>query len=663
MQYRRTRSIAAAVVACVVLGGGLVPAAGEETPKPTRVSIPETGLTDEQKARHLLNRITYGPRPGDVDRVLEMGLENYIEQQLHPERIADTEVHKRLAAMPTLVMSTHDLMVTYTPPQLLRGIERQLTVRMGMDPDAASSFFPELNRDRDGEKGPRSRDNKAPLTGKDSERAMDMEAMAAGDRMMRAMAGPGRMQLEQSQAKLIRATYSERQLQEVLSDFWFNHFNVYINKALVRWSLPSYERDAIDPNTLGQFRDLLGATAHHPAMLFYLDNWLSAADDTKLDGTYMRSYYAQAMDEMGKKPYGVALEVMQDRGIDTSRLETYINRSLYTQRGRYADMRRPAPDGIGGLQRGLNENYARELLELHTLGVDGGYTQEDIIEVARCFTGWTLTPVQHGQEFVYADALHDKGKKTVLETKIKNRKVKDGEQVLDLLVAHPSTAEFISWKLAQKFVADDPPESLVDRMAATFRATKGDIRQVLRTMLGSEEFWSPEFVGGKIKTPLEFVVSAVRAGGGEIAPLPGLPGGRKPGLIFTLRKMGQPLYSAQPPTGYGEVAEDWSSTGDLLNRMKVGLGLAANKIGGVRIDPPAWIIDTGSTEELVDKIAGSMLGLDLSPEMLDALVAQVENPNTLASAGETLPRLPATKTTRMRLALGWLLASPDFQRQ
>ena len=326
-------------------------------------------------------------------------------------------------------------------------------------------------------------------------------------------------------------------------------------------------------------------------------------------------------------------------------------------------MRRPAPDGIGALQRGLNENYARELLELHTLGVDGGYTQEDIIEVARCFTGWTLTPVQHGQEFVYADALHDKGKKTVLETTFKNGRARDGEKVLDLLVAHPSTAEFISWKLAQKFVADDPPVELVGDMAATFLATKGDIREVLRTMFSSEEFWSPEVVGAKIKTPLEFVASAARATDAEISPLPGLPGGRNPGLVFTLRGMGQPLYAAQPPTGYGEVAEDWSSTGDLLNRMKIGLGLAANRIGGVRIDPPAWIIDTGSTEELVDAIAGSMLELDLSPEMLDALVAQVENPNTLASAGERLPKLPATKTTRMRLALGWLLASPDFQRQ
>ncbi|MDX1389060.1 MAG: DUF1800 domain-containing protein, partial [Acidobacteriota bacterium] len=408
----------------------------------------------------------------------------------------------------------------------------------------------------------------------------------------------------------------------------------------------------------------LGATASHPAMLFYLDNWLSAADGTALDATYMRSFYARAMDKMGMQPYGVALEVMQDRGIDTSRLETFIDRGLYTQGNRFAKMRRPAPDGVGAaLQRGLNENYARELLELHTLGVDGGYTQQDIIEVARCFTGWTLTPLQHGQEFVYVDVLHDQGKKEVLGKTLKNRRAKDGEAVLDLLVAQPATAEFVSWKLAQKFVADDPPVELVGDMAATFLATKGDIRQVLRTMFSSKEFWSPDVVGAKIKTPLEFVVSGVRATDGEIAPLPWLPGGRQPGLAFTLRQMGQQLYAAQPPTGYGETAEDWSSTGDLLTRMKVGLGLAGNRIGGVRIDPPAWILDTGSTEELVEKIAGSMLELDLSPEMLDALVAQVENPNTLAAAGETLPRLPATKTTQMRLALGWLLASPDFQRQ
>ncbi|MDX1388087.1 MAG: DUF1800 family protein, partial [Acidobacteriota bacterium] len=326
MRYRRTRSIAVAIVASLVAIGGLASMAGEETEKPRKITIPDTGLSDEQKARHLLNRITYGPRPGDVERVLETGLEDYIEQQLHPELIADTETLERLAAMPTLIMSTHDLMVSYTPPQLLRGIERQLTARMGMDPDAASSFFPELDRDRDGKRDGeakrRSKSSDSPAARKEAEQAMDMDAMAAGERMRRAMAGPGRMQLEQTQAKLIRAIYSERQLQEVLSDFWFNHFNVYVNKGLVRWSLIAYERDAINPNTLGPFRDLLEATARHPAMLTYLDNWLSAADGTELNGAYMRSYYARAMEKMGKQPYGVALEVMQDRGIDTSRLET-----------------------------------------------------------------------------------------------------------------------------------------------------------------------------------------------------------------------------------------------------------------------------------------------------------------------------------------------------
>jgi uncharacterized protein (DUF1800 family) len=628
--------------------------------KQKKIEIPETGLTDEQKARHLLNRITYGPRAGDVDRVLSMGIKNFIEQQLYPQRIPDTEIDERLAALSTLEMSSHDLLVAYPPPQLLRGIERQLTSRMGMDPETTAAMFPELESRRE-----RERRREKAAAG-DPETSMDPDADPRGgrDRMSRMMQGPARIQVELSQAKIVRAVYSERQLEEVLTDFWFNHFNVFVNKGLVRWSITSYERDAIRPNALGSFRDLLGATAAHPAMLFYLDNWLSAADGTKLDAQAMRAYYAREMDKQGRQPYGVALEVMNDHGIDTTRLETFINRSLYNTPGAYGrGMRRPIPDGIGNLQRGLNENYARELLELHTLGVEGGYTQEDIIEVARCFTGWTTTPLQHGQEFVYAGALHDNGKKTVLEKKSKSRGVRDGHEVLDLLVAHPSTANFVSWKLAQKFVADDPPASLVERMARTFRETEGDIREVMRTMLYSEEFWSPEVVNTKIKTPLEFVVSAVRATGAEIAPLPGSPGGRSPGLVGSLRQMGQPLYAAQPPTGYKETAEDWISTGDLLNRMKVGLGLAANKIPGVRVDPPRWILDTGSTRQLVERLADGMLELDLSPETLDVLVAQVENPSTLVSAGEGLPVLPSTRTARMRLALGWLLASPEFQRQ
>jgi uncharacterized protein (DUF1800 family) len=628
--------------------------------KQTKIGIPDTGLTDEQKARHLLNRITYGPRPGDVDLVLSMGIEEFIERQLYPERIPDTEVDERLAALSTLKMSSHDLLVTYPPPQLLRGIERQLTSRMGMDPATTAAIFPELERQRERER------RREQAEAGDAETSMDPDAdpRARRDRMARMMDGPARIQIELSQAKLVRSVYSERQLEEVLTDFWFNHFNVFVNKGLVRWSITSYERDAIRPNALGVFSDLLGATAAHPAMLFYLDNWLSAADGTKLDAREMRAYYAREMDRQGRQPYGVALEVMNDHGVDTTRLESFIHRSLYAPPGASGrGIRRPIPDGIGNLQRGLNENYARELLELHTLGVDGGYTQEDIVDVARCFTGWTMTPLQHGQEFVYAGALHDDGKKTVLGKKIKSHGVRDGHEVLDLLAAHPSTAEFVSWKLAQKFVADDPPASLVERMAKKFRETGGDIRAVMRALLYSEEFWSPEVVHAKVKTPLEFVASAARATGAEIAPLPGSAGGRPPGLVGSLKQMGQPLYAAQPPTGYKETAEDWISTGDLLNRMKVGLGLAANKIPGVRVDPPRWILDTGSTPELVERLAGGMLEIDLSPETLDALVAQVENPSTPASAGETLPVLPSTRTIRMRLALGWLLASPEFQRQ
>jgi uncharacterized protein (DUF1800 family) len=304
------------------------------------------------------------------------------------------------------------------------------------------------------------------------------------------------------QEKLLRAVYSERQLEEVLVDFWFNHFNVFAGKGMVRAYVSDYERDAIRPHVLGNFRDMLGATAKSPAMLFYLDNWLSKGS-------------------------------------------------------------------------GLNENYARELLELHTLGVDGGYTQQDVVNVARAFTGWTMRP-REGSGFIFVPARHDRGEKIVLGHTIKaGGGVDDGERVLDIVAAHPATAKHIATELAIRFVSDTPPAALIDRVAAKFVDTKGDLREVMRTLLSSPEFMSPDAYRAKVKTPFEFVVSALRATGADVRVA--MP------LARSLKDMGMQPYFCQPPTGYDDTAASWVNAGALVSRMNFAVDLSKNAIRGVRV--------------------------------------------------------------------------------
>ena len=592
---------------------------------------------------HLLNRAAFGPRPGDVARVREEGIEVWVERQLHPETIPDSAVDKLLEDLPTLGMSSRELLVAYPPPQLLRGISRRLASQRGMDPDAVRDLFPELEEMR------RRQEMRESMSDPGAEAVRRGEGDA--DRMARAMSSPNRIVLELSQAKLLRAVYSERQLQEVMTDFWFNHFNVYIGKGADRWLTPAYERDAIRPRALGNFRDLLGATARHPAMLFYLDNWLSAAPNTEVDNRTLEAGYARAMRAEGIEPYGVALEILRDRGIDTQELEERVRRQQAALARGFRGTARNAPRALR--RDGLNENYARELLELHTLGVDGGYTQQDIIEIARCFTGWTLMPSQHGRDFVYIDALHDNGSKKVLGKKIKGGGMKEGEAVLDLLASHPSTARLISYKLAQRFVSDEPPGALVTAMAETFRETGGDIRAVMRTLLISEQFWAPEAVGAKMKTPFEFVASALRATDAEIASF---KGGARPGAVLRLRELGQPLYAAQPPTGYKNTADAWVSTGALLGRMKIALGLAAGRVPGVSVEIPRKLSASGSTTEILSAIGERLMGREPSEEVLAALTAQIDD--TLGG-GRRQPPVRAVES----LAVGWILASAEFQRR
>ncbi len=389
--------------------------------------------------------------------------------------------------------------------------------------------------------------------------------------------------VELSAQKIVRAVYSDRQLEEVLTDFWFNHFNVYAGKGLTRVFITEYEREAIRPHVLGRFRDLLGATAKSPAMLFYLDNARSS------------------------RP-----------GADTERRGG--------QRGR-------APGGgARSASRGINENYARELMELHTLGVDGGYTQQDVVNVARAFTGWTIAGPRKADagRFVFNPRMHDTGEKVVLGHRIKaGGGIEDGEQVLDILAAHPSTATFIATALCRRFVADTPPASLVERATAAFRQTGGDLRAVTRAILTSPEFFAPESYRAKVKTPFDFVVSALRATGADIRQA--VP------LERTMRELGMPLYFCQPPTGYKDTAEAWVNTGALINRMNFAVVLAANTFHGVVVSDPLPERNQPEAETAVDVF--------LNGDASDTTRATIQRATTAAQV--------------VALAIG----SPEFQRK
>jgi uncharacterized protein (DUF1800 family) len=424
-------------------------------------------------------------------------------------------------------------------------------------------------------------------------------------------------------AKMDRAVYSERQLYEQMVDFWFNHFNVFAGKGQDRWLLTSYERDAIRLHAMGKFRDLLEATAQSPAMLFYLDNWQSTDPDA------------------------------------AARLEQ--QRARVQNRGPFGRPRFPAPPPASQQQqaqrpkRGLNENYGRELLELHTLGVDGGYTQQDVINVARAFTGWTIRTPQRNPAFMFDDRMHDPKEKIVLGQKINAGGMRDGEKVLDLLARHPMTAHHISLKIARHFVSDHPPAALVERMSQTYLKTDGDIRAVLRTMLDSPEFWSAEAYRAKIKTPFELVASAARAAGAD-ASVSAM-------LVQWTGRIGEPLYQYQAPTGYPDTAESWVNTSALLNRMNFSLALAGNRMPGVRVDTKALLGGGGAagqadSKAVLDKAIEVLLGGQVSPETRRTLEAQLADPQILqASLDDPIREI------NLGMVAGLVLGAPEFQRR
>ena len=509
--------------------------------------------SDERTALHVLNRITFGPRPGDVAHVQQMGVDRFIDEQLHPERLPDSQVQARLSSLDTLAMSSRDIAEQFEIPAMQAQLARQ---------QQAGSNPPEPRR-------------------------------PAGDQAQQQRANLPMLEL--SQQRVLRAVYSDRQLEEVLTDFWFNHFNVDARKGPTRYMLTEYERDAIRPHVLGHFRDLLGATAKSPAMLFYLDNWMSA------------------------DPNGPHIERARP---DASALGARLRQRRGQLAPRQGQQRITPPNGGAPPKRstGLNENYGRELLELHTLGVDGGYTQKDVTEVARAFTGWTIQNPRLGGGYRFAPAMHDDGEKKVLGHVIRaGGGERDGEDVLDIVASHPSTARFISTKLARRFVSDTPPAALVDRMAATFTKTHGDLREVMRTLLTSREFLSQDVERVKVKNPFEFVVSSLRATGADVNNA--LP------TVRAIGQLGMPLYQCQPPTGYKDSADTWVNTGALVNRMNVALTMASGRMPGVTL--------------AAAPSADSILGLALSESTR----------STIAKA--------TTSEQSLALALG----SPEFQRR
>jgi len=575
--------------------------------------------------------------------VKKIGLPKWIDQQLDPDSIVDSALEARLDRFPTLKMSSAKLLDEFPQPQVAAR-------REGVSVEEYRKEQQQARLQGAAQAGSAAGDDSNPMNGQIQAKFENMDSDAApavdkakgkaeggfGNQMFNytALHTPPRIVAELSMAKMTRAVYSERQLQEEMVDFWFNHFNVFAAKGADRWLITSYERDAIRPHAMGKFRDLLEATAKSPAMMFFLDNWLSVDP----------AAWARLQQEQQERR-----EMRQQRGFGGGP----FGRPRFPQGPATPANGNPNdPNAKGKQERGLNENYGRELMELHTLGVDGGYSQQDVINVAKAFTGWTIREPRRDPEFFFNDRLHDRSPKTVLGRKIHADGIKDGEEVLELLARDPHTAHHISFEIAQRFVADDPPAPLVDRMAQTFLKSDGDIREVLRTMIYSPEFWSRDVYRAKIKTPFELVVSATRAVGAEVE-VPFL-------LVQWTNRIGEPLYQCEPPTGYSSKAEAWVNTGALLNRMNFSLALTANRLRGVRVDVEALLDGRAAADPhaTLDRAVHELLGGQLSPQTRETLEAQLSDPQILQASLDD----PVKKVNAAMIA-GLVLGSPEFQRR
>ena len=704
-------------------------------------------LRGDDRILHALNRFTFGPKPGDLEAVRKMGLDNWFDEQLRPAAIDETDLSARLAQFPAMQWSMQDLFFRLPSNPIIRqaaqgkveipqggtlqavyenqiyriqarkeakaeksavaenqtpglangpvnqsmSAEGEMEANGNMAPNQQAMNQPgaeqsgasqparsqpsDMNATAPTTSGTNSDQAPAPppvdeaviqriLALPPQQRVLRLQSMQPPDfeNFMKSLKPAQRQSLmaglnpdlkesvgalenpEQTTAqelfaqRLTRDVYANAQLQEVMTDFWLNHFNVYLRKnEQMPYYLVSYERDVIRPRALGKFEDLLEAVAHSPAMMLYLDNAESMGPD-----------------------------------------------SPAAERAKIAAARRP--DAKKKADAGLNENYARELMELHTLGVNGGYTQADVTEVARVLTGWTVDRPQFGGDFIYAPMRHEPGTKTVLGTKIKENGEMEGQELLHMLAMRPATAQFLSRKLAIRFVSDDPPKALVDRMAKTYLSTGGDIPSVLRTLFHSPEFWATSDYRAKVKTPLEFVVSAARASNANIQNF-------QP-LMNALRQMGMPLYGCMPPTGYKWDASDWVSTGALVDRMNFALSLASNRLPGITVEwapeldmstldsdaPPQQVIPTSESEEarLEPMLVPGGVSDATRTAALEQFKAQsaqnppAQNPPVAAPVAARRQgagakgRQPAPADAYERedqLLAGLLMGSPEFQRR
>jgi uncharacterized protein (DUF1800 family) len=578
---------------------------------------------------HVLNRITFGPRPGDVETVQKMGLRNFIEQQLHPESIDDSAVEQQLAGFDLLQMSPEQLTDLFLSERK-KALAKQKTLAAANG--QAQTMPPVTNP---GEAANATQVDPPP-----------MPMATPGDKLgkmldqanqYRSVAAVGQLE----QAKLVRAVDSQRQLQEVLVDFWGNHFNIDMKKGPDRVMKVVDDRDVIRPHIWGSFRELLEASAKSPAMLYYLDNATNTVAHTVTSREQMVTQR-------------VADQMMQNGN------------------GALAP---PVPE-IGSKKGGINENYAREIMELHTLGVDGGYTQQDVQEVARCFTGWSID--RKTGEFAFHARQHDNGSKTVLGHLIPaGGGMQDGETVLDILCANPACAHHIALQMCQRFVSDDPPAALVNRVAGVFTQTNGDLRKVTEAILTSPEFLSPANYNNKIKSPLEFAVSAVRATGSSIIAqqpppfdklVPALEGsailGRgqaadriakrpRQSLNWHIYELGEPLFACTPPTGYKEVSKFWVSPGALIERLNFAMALTQQQVNDIKFNPQTILagIDVDKPEGVLNQCVALLLQNNITDTTRKVLEQTA------------LPKPDESKTVNPAKLIALIIGSPEFQRK
>lgn len=633
-------------------------------------------ISEQEKVKHVLSRFTFGARPGDVEKVRAIGIDAWFERQLNPEQIDDSALNKRLRDYPSIFLNTKQLLAAMPTEFLIRQVA-QGKAPMPTDP-AMAGLYQVLLAKMDAEKAKNDLLQKqtTPLTPAQLQAQQDEEEakkkadqeragvladqllaavknqrmtillqMSVEDRIVLTtnLQGTKRATLladfaprerelflqmggnfrnspdvavgELLQAKVLRSILSERQLQEVMTDFWLNHFNVFLYKDSDKYYTSSYERDTLRPRALGKFKDLLLATAKDPAMLVYLDNWLSIGPDSPAAG-------------------------------------------------------KPKPGQKNFVKKGLNENYGREVMELHTVGVNGGYSQADVTNLSLILTGWTVDHPEAGGGFLFDPKRHQPGEKQWFGQTIREGGYNEGAQALEWLAKQPQTAHFISYKLAQRFVSDNPPASLVTKMANTFLGSDGDMKEVLRAMYRSPEFWSPQYYRTKSKTPLEFVASAFRAT--ETDP------SNPQALVGVLQQMGQPLYQMLPPTGYAMTADHWINTGALVDRLNFALSLANSRIANMKFDGPRLLVScllsrpvpevnpralriaeverkpVSGMEEALSLMEGSLVQGETSSQTRQAILRQL---GVSQANGQQDPAQVLNMMTAM------LIGSPDFQKR